>query len=50
MLGVVDEVAHRNQNCAGATRDLRPLLGETDPCLAPLHQPHAELLLQLSAC
>jgi hypothetical protein len=47
MLGVVEEVAHRCENGAGALRDLLALFGEFDARFAPFDQAHLELVLEL---
>jgi hypothetical protein len=47
MLGVVEEVAHRGEDGAGAPRDLLALLGQFDARFAALDQAHLELVLEL---
>jgi hypothetical protein len=47
MLGVVEEVAHRRENGAGALRDFLALLSELDARFAPFDQAHLELVLKL---
>jgi hypothetical protein len=47
MLGVVEEVAHRGENGAGALGDLLALLGQFDARFAPFDQGHPERVLEL---